>query len=251
MFHIAAYTADPGAAIADARIAALADQVLTIRNNDFWLSRKFDLLFALAMGATLDDARLESPSLRLPTFPYINVNESVDPPSPLNLSDYRQRPFKLPDNEQLRLSATDAAALPGQITGIVGLGLDHAPAPAGNIVRLQGTSTTAVTANVWSSIEDVTYTNDLPDGLYALVGMEHFSANGQACRAIITSPGNQIYRPGCVSITALGGITHPIFRNGNLGKWAEFDSDNVPNLEVLANGADAAHTVYLDLVKIR
>lgn len=249
MWHLAAYTADPGAAIVDAQIAALNDQVLTIRGGNFFLKDDMDLMFAAAMGITLDDARLESPSLRIPTFPYIRpIREAVSPAAEPRVASWATQPFKLRGEEQLRLSATDPAVGPGFITGIVGLRQTIRPLPAGNIYRMQGVSTTAVTANVWSTIEGVTYTNDLPDGRYALVGMEHFSATGKACRAIFFG---QVLRPGCVSITAIGGQSAPIFMNGAMGNWGEFENDRVPNLEVLAAAADAAHTVYLYFIQVR
>ncbi len=247
MWHLAAFFEDEGAAIVNARINALNDQVLTIRNNDFFLRDRMDLLWAACMGVTLDDARLESPSLRIPTFPYIRpVNVGLVPAAEPRVSDWTMQPFALKGEEQLGLFATDPAADPGNITGLVGLRLQSRPLPGGNIYKMRGVSTTVPTANVWSTIEGVTYTNDLPRGRYAMVGMEHFSATGQACRAVYN---DQTPRPGCVSITGIGDKTDRIFTQGTMGNWGEFDNDRVPNLEVLCNAADTAHEVYLYLIQ--
>ncbi len=248
MWHMAAYFEDPGAAIVNSRINALQDQVLVIRNNDFFLRDSMDLAWAAAMGATLDDARLESPSLRIPTFPYIRpITVGVIPIAEPRVSDYSQQPFRLKGQEQLGLFATDPAVGPGNITGLVGLMQTSRPMPGGNIYKMRGVSTTAVVANVWSTIEPVTYTNDLPDGRYALVGMEHIAANGQGARVIFF---DQVLRPGCVSIVDIGDKTHDLFIQGRLGNWGEFESDRVPNLEALCDGADAAHEVYLYLIQV-
>ena len=248
MWHLAAYTATFAAPVANSQIAALNDQVLTIRNNDFFLKDAMKLIWAAAMGPTIDNASLSSPSLRIPTFPFITpVNVGAIPVAESRVEDYTRQPFQLYGEEQLQFRATDPAAAPGRITGVVGLQLMQESLPAGNIVKMHGTSTTAVTANVWSSIEPVTYENDLPDGTYALVGMEHISANGQACRTIFF---DQVLRPGCVSKTAFGNRASDIFTLGRLGKWGAFANDRVPNLEVLANAADAVHNVYLYLIQL-
>lgn len=250
MWHLAAYTGDPGAATVNVNIPALNDQVLVIRNAQFFLSRKYDLLWAAVMGATLDSARIESPSLRIPTFPQIIPTiASVVPIAEPRVDDYSRQPFKLAVNEQLAITSTDPAVLPGQITALIGIREQFNPLPAGNIYKMRGTSTVVAVANVWSTIEPVTYTNDLPDGIYSLVGMTYFAADMQAARVIFTSPGNQILRPGCVASIALGDQPFAGFMDGRYGSWGKFDSDNIPNIEVLGNAATAIHELELFFVK--
>lgn len=251
MWHLAAFTGTFAAPTTNTNLPALNDQVLTIRNAQFFLSKKFDLLWAACMGPTIDAARLESPSLRLPTFPQIlPLTIGAVPIAEPRVDDYSRQPFKLAVNEQLAITTLDTAAAPGQITGLIGLRDSYQPMPSGNIYKMRGTSTVAATANVWSTIEPVTYTNDLPDGMYALVGMNYYAANGQAARAIFTSPGNQILRPGCVANVAVGDQPFEGFMDGRYGSWGTFDSDNIPNIEVLCNGATAVHEIDLFFVKL-
>lgn len=252
MFHLAAYTGTFAAPGVNTNIPALNDQVLVIRNAQFFLASRFDLLFAAAMGPTIDDARVVSPSLRIPTFPYIDVlTVGAVPIAEPRVADYSRQPFRLAMNEQLGVEFTDPAAAPGRVTALLGLRSRFEPVPGGNIYKMQGRSTTAAVANAWSTIEPVTYTNDLPDGMYCLVGMTYFAAAGQAARVIFTSPGNEIYRPGCIANVALGDQPFDGFMDGRYGKWGTFDSDRVPNIEVLCNAATAVHTVYLYFIKIQ
>lgn len=252
MWHMAAYTGTFAAAMTNTNIPALNDQVLTIRNAQFFVTQQFDLLWAAVMGPTLDAARIESPSLRLPAFPQIiPVTVGAVPGAEPRVDDYSRQPFRLSTREQLGVTGVDPAAAPGRVTALLGLRANADPLPPGNIIKLRGTSTTAATANAWSTIEPVTYTNDLPDGLYALVGMTYFAANGQAARAIFSSPGNNIYRPGCIANVAVGGQPFAGFMDGRYGKWGEFTADNIPNIEVLCNGATAVHEVELYIIKIR
>lgn len=252
MWHLAAYTGNPGAATVNVNIPALNDQVLNIRNAQFFLSRKFDLIWAAAMGPTLDAARLESPSLRIPTFPQIiPITVGLTPGAEPRIDDYSRQPFKLSVNEQLAVTSTDPAALPGVITALIGIRDQFKPLPAGNIYKMRGTSTVAATTNVWSTIEPVIYTNDLSDGMYELVGMTYFSATAIAARVIFTSPGNQTLRPGCVGNAAIGDQPFAGFMDGRYGGWGRFDSDNVPNIEVLNGGAAiAVHEVELFFIKV-
>ncbi len=250
-WHLAAYTGVFAAPTVSTSIPALNDQVLVIRNGDFFLTRKYDLIFAACMGPTIDSARLESPSLRLPTFPQIvPLNIGVVPIAEPRIDDYSRQPFKLAVNEQLTITTIDPAAAPDQITGIVGLRESFHPLPHGNIYKMRGTSAVTAVANVWSTIEPVTYTNDLPDGMYALVGMTYIAALAQAARCIFTSPGNQILRPGCIGNVLVGGQPFEGFMDGRYGEWGRFDSDNIPNIEVLQDGATAVHEVELFFIQV-
>lgn len=252
MWHLAAYTGNFAAAMTNTNIPALNDQVLVIRNAQFFLSQRYDLLWAAAMGPTLDSARLESPSLRLPTFPQIiPVTVGAVPGAEPRVDDYARQPFKLAVNEQLAVTGVDPAGAPGRVTALIGLRETFDPLPGGNIYKMQGLSTTAVVANVWSTIEPVTYTNDLPDGKYALVGMTYFAATAQAARVIFTSPGRQILRPGCVGNVLIGAQPWFGFMDGRYGSWGVFDSDNIPNIEVLNNGAVAVHEIELFFIPLQ
>jgi hypothetical protein len=53
-----------------------------------------------------------------------------------------------------------------------------------------------------------------------------------------------------MSLANLGDYGHPLFRLGHMGQWGQFRDNIMPNVEVLCNGADAAHEVYLDVMPL-
>lgn len=87
----------------------------------------------------------------------------------------------------------------------------------------------------------------LPKGRYAVVGSECISTTAIAHRWIFD---NQSFRPGALSSGAIGERTHRLFYDGSLGTWGTFISQVPPRIEVLCSGADADHTIFLQVVRI-
>lgn len=250
--HTAAYFETTGAAVTDSQINALTDGVLSIRNNNFFLDQPLDLIFAAVMGLDLSRARIDSPTLRNITRPYLfEIGAGVDPDAVPRFADYWQRPFRLPADQELELQVTEASVGGSNITALINLLTNNIPAPGGDIYTLRATSTTAATANAWSNIGPLTFDNSLPPGRYAVVGGIHQSANGQGFRVDFQSAAGQKEKPGGMSVNALDDKIVPRQRLGGWGVWGEFDNTVLPSIEVLANGADAAHEVYLDIIKVR
>lgn len=253
MFHTAAYFQDTGGAVVNSQIAALRDDFLTIRNANFFLVSPADLLFAGVYGTALDAARLDSPTIRDVTRPQLApLGDAVIPPTTgPRVVDMHGNPLRVPSEEEISLEITDATAVANNVTGIIGLRFQQRAAPSGSVFTLLATSTTVAVANVWSNIGPLTFENTLRAGEYAVVGMQAFSANMIAARLLFTNVNGQLERPGCIGGAAQDVLTHMIFRNGRLGLWGTFDNVILPEVEVLANGADAAFRILIDIVKIR
>ena len=86
----------------------------------------------------------------------------------------------------------------------------------------------------------------LPQGRYAIVGMDVIGTNLAAARLIV--PG-AFFRPGCLGRNAVGNVPNPVFTDGSLGVWGIINSVNLPALETFAIGANTTQTVYLYLVR--
>ena len=56
------------------------------------------------------------------------------------------------------------------------------------------------------------------------------------------------WRPGCIMSDSQTTIDNPLFRNGTLGVWGEFESTTPPDIEVLCDLTDASQTFDLDLI---
>lgn len=247
MFHLSAYFVSLST-VANTDAPALNDDVLTRINSHFMLSQQMDLILAAAMSATLNRARLNSPTLRVisPQF-ILPIEAAVKPATRPSLATWLDNPFTLQPNEEISMEATSDIAMGNEnFTGLVWLTSGLEPIPPGDVYNTRFTSVTAAVANTWTSLV-ITFDQGLPPGLWAMVGSELVSTNAQAHRWIF--PG-QIWRPGGLSKPAVGSQTHQIFYDRRLGIWGRFTNTTLPTLQVLVNGTDNAHTGWMSLVKI-
>lgn len=247
MFHTSAYfVALAGTANTD--VPAVSDGIIAISNGHLLPQSDYDLLYAAILAVTLTRARLVSPTNRQITLPFIRpIIAALLPPTFPPVADYRENPFRIHALEELAIEATDSAAGPNNCTAIVGLQKTYEPVPRGDVFTLRGTSVTAAVANVWTQLA-VTWADALPAGQYACVGMTAIATNGLAARCIFE---NQVERPGSICCVAEANKQEPMFVKGGLGLWGRFMSTRMPGIEVMNNGTDNAHTIYLDIVRIR
>jgi len=231
----------------DQDTAAVRDDILTIQNNHFVLPRPMDLTMAMALGATLSDARIASPTMRQIFNPHIRpINVSALPGNNTNLWILDHSPFVIPPWEEIQTLLTCAPAMTEQDTVVANLRLAYEPCPAGNVYPWKWTSTTAAVANTWTTLA-VTFADTLPIGTYAVVGTEHFSTNAQAHRIIFP---DQVYRPGMPSYASAGQRLPYAISMYQFGCAGYFRSNAVPTFQVLVNGTDASHTGYLHIVRV-
>lgn len=246
MHHLAAFRASI-AQNSDLQVAALSDQILTIQNSNFLPQQDMPILFAGACSANLNRARLITPSFRGLTTPFIRpVSVAANFGYPQRVVDYTEENLVARRLEELQVNAVQTGAGAESVTVLVGLLTQREAAPLGPCYTIRGTSTTAATSGAWSDIT-VTWQDILPQGTYAVIGGETQSTNALGFRIIFE---NQFFRPGGLSVTSLGNGADKLFRMGGLGTWGRFSSNAFPNIQVLAGGADAAHEVFLDLVKV-
>lgn len=232
---------------ADTDVTPIVDSVFLIQNSHFVPQTDMMLFAAAAMEATPSRVRIVTASLRIPSTPWLRpLITGTTPPNMPVLPDYRANPLTLKALEEIQIWATSAIAMGNEnFTSLLFVGDTITPAPQGNIVTMRGTSTTAAVANKWTQLT-MTWQDTLPFGTYTIVGLIHYSANAQACRLVING---QLWRPGALSVTALGNYSHPMFLKGGLGAWGSFRSTAMPIPEVLSNSTDATHEVYLEFVR--
>lgn len=246
MHHLVAYRASV-TQNTDTDLTALTDQIMAIQNGHFLPQADMPLLFAAACSANLARARLVSPTFRGITTPFVRpVSAAANFGYPQRLVDYTEENLVARRLEELQVNVFQTGAAAENVTVILGLLTQREAAPMGSCYTLRGTSTTAATSGAWSDIS-VTWADILPAGTYAVIGGEVQSSNALAHRIIFE---NQYFRPGGLSVTGLGNGADKLFRMGGLGTWGRFNSNAFPNLQVLCAGADAAHEVYLDVVKV-
>lgn len=246
MFHLGAYYGPAGDAV-EADLPALSDDILTIQNGHFVLSQPMQLLGAQAVGDDLVRARLASPSMRQIASPYIrpiSVNAAGTQDANIWLLDYN--PFVIRPFEEIQALAADSSGNTSDTQILIWLADAIAPLPSGNVIPLRITSTTASVDATWTTLS-ITYQDTLPGGAYAMVFSEHFSNNGIAHRWIVP---NQLWRPGFPSITDINQRLPYALSKGQFGLMGRFRSNDLPRVQVLTDGSDNAHEIYLHVVRI-
>lgn len=249
MFHLAAYTAQL-ATVANINMTAIQDDILTRNPNtgNFILPYDMNLFADAAMSLNLNRVEWASATLRQVNQPYIRpIIEANYPPDLVQEQNFLDQPLLLPMNEEMALLATsDVNPGPETCYALIWVGGSLDPVPPGNILTCRWTSTAAAVLGAWTTIG---YTMDqtLPPGTYAMVGSEHYCVKGVAHRWIIP---NQVLRPGQFSAQSTSMRASPTFTRRRMGTWGQFMNIILPQLQVLVDGTNNAHTGYMQLVKM-
>lgn len=244
--HLLAYSEDHAPNVLE-QITPVDDAQITIQNNAFLFNNDVLAFWACAMNADIVRARMRTPTIEVFPSAYIRPLEGNLVPGTIpGVQDMRANPLRFAATELIVADAESDQAMGNQRTTVlVGIGDGLSPAPSGEFRAIRGTSTTAAVANAWSLVQ-ITWDEDLPQGTYQVVGLEHFSTNAQAARLVLQG---QMWYPGSVSQVDQENRTSPIFLRGGLGSWGQFNSNVMPNIQVLCNAADAVHTVYMHYVR--
>lgn len=247
MFHLAANYGSLDNT-ANQQISALNDGILSIRNNVHVPPYDLQAVGVLGLGAQLTNVRIANPYLQAITQPYVLPLQKAALPVVNNpIADYRKRPIIYRGSEGIVYQVTNGVAGPTKTTVLTWLKATEQPAPTGQPYAIQGTSTTAAVANTWTPIS-VTWNFNLPAGIYSVIGGVYYATNAIAFQ--VTFP-NMYYRPGGLGYAADGNVMWEPQWNGGLGEWGQFDTISLPMLSVLNNSTDAAHTFYLNCIRLR
>jgi hypothetical protein len=248
-WHIVAYSATTPLNSVNADTAFVSDLgVVPTFNGHALLPGDFMLSFAVAMGATLSRARLDSGQLRVLGQPYIHpINPAVLPTANPNVAWWFRQPFKLPQREEIAAQLSNGAA--EVETVILGLHKSYDPWPAGNVWIVRFTNTTATVANKWTNIGQPTMETALPVGTYSMLWSDLQSANGQAHRWVF--PPTVGLRPGFLSQTSVSNRNPYDYYEGVLGTMGQYVNDVLPFIEVLCNGADASYEGRMAIVRVQ
>tara|TARA_Y100000310_G_C20463890_1_gene706675 strand:- start:40 stop:807 length:768 start_codon:yes stop_codon:yes gene_type:complete len=252
-FTLAGFAEDIDAAGAEVLITALADAHLFAQGDNLRvpiLNKLIGAFGGLASGGA-GLMRLASPSLRdmnrLTISPLNGLGDAdVEPSDPPAVMDFRLNPRLLDVDEILQVTI-DQDSTAAAFQWLLLMLADGQPTKvSGEIIKVRATSATTVTARAWSTTI-LTFTDTLPTGRYQVVGLRAVGATMIAARFVF-KPGT--WRPGCIAADIQTTIDHPMFRNGELGVWGEFESVTPPDIEVLCDVADTAQTYDLDLIKV-
>lgn len=249
MFTLAGWSASVDQAVM-AAIAAVPDPHLTVSGNDVrvpsWATK---LLGVYANGVNIVQAQINSPSLRrFVPYDIDPIDIAATPSSPTPFIDLFDHPYEFDVDESLNALTSENGAGATRMNVFAWLGDGNKEQVSGEILTVRVTSATAAVAFAWTNVA-LTFTNVLPAGRYAIVGLRGESATGIACRLVLPGSG---YRPGAIMQTASGRLVdvEHRFRYGNAGKWGEFRNTVPPTIDVFAGAADATQTFWLDLIQL-
>lgn len=244
MYHTLALTKSLTASTLE-ELTVVSDGIIQVQNAHFLPPMDLNVYAAIAFGTDLQRVRVTTPRLRQisPIFlrPFqptlIGANDA-------NAIDLTSQPLRLRAQEEIIVEALQDNAGAQRGTVVLFLGERLQPAPPGDVFTIRATSTTACVANTWTQLS-YTLDSQLPQGRYAVVGVEHVSTNSQAIRLTFD---NQFFRPG---FPGLGDVNHRLplpFLQRFLGALGHFVTYSLPRVEVLANGTDNSHEVYFHVV---
>lgn len=246
---VVAYSESQDSAGALVNVAGVLDDHINVSGDDIRVPTEYNnLLAVLAIGGNLTQARLLSPSLRdlvnLDVAP-LNAGATL-PSSPTPYAKLWRSPIELEVGENLRCQVAEDIGGAQRATVVVWLGPGAIVPVRGDISTVRTTSATPLVANTWTSVP-IVFDQVIPAGRYQLVGMRAISTTMVAARVVIP---RWPWKPGCIGYDALEDVEDEVFRYGNMGVWAEFDSIQSLQVEGLANAADATQEYFFDIIRI-
>jgi len=246
--HVAAYTGTVNTT-ADVALAAVADSVLSrsVSSNRYQFQDRVQLLAANANCATLSRIKLDSPTLRQINQPYIRpITVGALFGSNGQVAWFADQPLMIPALEDVAplATGTNAGGDPGFCFLWVSPGIR--PIPPGQCITVRATATITAVASAWT-LGNFTLEQGLPNGRYAVVGMEAIGTTLLAARLAFP---NQIMRPGCPGHATVAQYQDWRLMSRRLGVWGEFNNTAPPSIEIFCSAADTAQELYLQLVPL-
>lgn len=245
--HLACYSGSVANAVANVDMPLVNDSILTRQNNHAILPQDGYLWAAAVNSANADRCRLNTPSVRYVGLPSIvPVNASATVPGNPGVYDMTDAPLAIPKADEIAVEGTQSGGVAETMFALLVFGFGRRELPNGPRYRVRGTSAITGVTGSWVS-GSLTMDTVLPRGNYAVIGMDVIGAGLFGARLIF--PGAS-YRPGVLARQSAGLPPSKLFTNGVLGVLGEFDSVNVPNLEIIQLSANTAQVTFLDLVKL-
>lgn len=229
-------------------LAPVTDPVLATSGNFLFIPTLNNLIGAYGFGAAILRGQLTTPSL-LTDVPYdiTPVDANTIPTAVNPMLMHASDPIVLVTDEPLQGLVTTGSAS----TATIGVWLSDGPLSkvSGRILRVRATFTTNATADTWGNAA-LTFTNQLAEGTYDLVGARCEGSHGKLFRFVFPG-GTNATRPGAPFSNGKNGIsdTDNTFRNGQLGVWGTFSNRVPPTVDNITDGTSETATLILDVIK--
>ena len=251
-YHVAAFSEQIAVAGTLQPIAAVPDTQIFTSGDDIRVPDGLDrLLAAFSIGSAQTRARIVAPSLRAFANYEIGgkiIGEVIEANEVDHVQTIVANPLPLAVGESINYESDGGAgAGVGQQTGVIFLGDGPVVPVIGAMRTVRATAAIVGTEAAWVS-GSLTFSEDLPAGIYQVVGARCEANDPGAFRLIFVSGGP---RPGSLSAASdSSGDVHGA-RYGMWGIWGQFDTNQPPTLEILSlAGPGSAQVLYLDILRI-
>ena len=226
-------------------LTAVADPHVTTSGNDITVPPLNQMVAALMFGNAPTQGQIQAPSLRrliqedIPAFIATEVcTGAVDV-----IVDKRQRPLALETSEKLNVYSIHT--LDGW--ALIWLAAGPVEPVEGEVRTIKCTTGHTAAGDAWENLA-LTLTQTLPAGRYAVVGMHAHGTALLAARLVFVGG---TWRPGVPAGAIAGDPGIPMFRNGAMGLFGEFEFDQPPSVDLIGTGVTSTEEVYLDLIQVR
>jgi hypothetical protein len=230
-------------------ITAVPDQSVRTSVNDIIVPDVVKKIIGTlaCSGSLATRTKLISPSLRR-TNPYEiqPLQLGLVPQAVCDLPMHPGSPQDLDYNEALNCQVNSTVAAAEQQSVAVFLS-DGVPAPVtGKIIHVRFSVLATLVAGQWVN-GLINFVDGLPTGIYSVVGSQLVAPSGVVARWY---PVGGKWRPGFPVSQLRSDRCDPLFRNGEMGKWFDFDEVQPPTIDILSSAAVASTTYFgvMDLI---
>jgi hypothetical protein len=247
MLHTVLYRGSQaaGASFASLPIVPFSNDV--VANNRWLPPDDTELLFAASAGANMSQSRIQTPLIIQTASLHLEpVNNSATFPTDCNIIDFTGNPVQFRKTEGVDVQTSNAGGAAENHVVVLFFGDKRYDRIAGPRVRVRATSSTAVTAGVWTRVP-IVFDESLPNRRFGVVGMDVKSATGIVARLDI--PG-QALRPGTLVGTGNGFRIPYQMSEQYAGVLGYFTNQATPSLEIFCTAADTSAQVFLDLIPV-
>ncbi len=249
VYHVVAWAKSQDEASAYLSQNGVPDETVTVSGTIVYVPAFAPKLIGAyqAMGSTGIAGYLQSPSLRATAlFDIYPVELALKPTGSEAVELQPDSPINLTPGEGLEAFGKSTTVAAAQHTTVAFLA-DAAIAPvSGEIFSVLFSAAITETIGVWKN-GDITFRQTLPVGNYSVVGAQMSGTSGIAFRFL---PKGAINRPGAICVGTVAYKGNPVFRNGGMGKWFDFNTATPPSVDWLASATSgAAQTGVMDLIK--
>jgi hypothetical protein len=247
-FHLSAFRGSVVNGTTNTAIAGVLDNIISKSvSGNFLAPDGAQIAAAIGGGVNASRQRINTPAARQVGFPQIApLGTGVTATNPQNLAYWGQNGIKPASADEVAVEATHTDAAPQIQWALMWWRFGYKQPTPGLQYRLRWTAAIAAVVGSWAS-GALAFDQSIPSGIYQIQGMDAFGANLLGARLIF--PGGS-WRPGVLAHNTLSTVPRPEFTDNSFGVFGEFDSVNVPQLEIYAEAANAAQEGFLDLVRI-